>query len=67
MKFTLPPKGKKRIDLLIDPIKTGDWQQEIKWKYYDDFKMNPSNYPDVFSFITFNPQFDNNSCNFVKS
>ena len=48
MKFTLPPKGKKRIDLLIDPIKTGDWAQEIKWKYYDDFKMNPSNYPSLF-------------------
>lgn len=55
MKFTLSPKGKKRIDLLIDPIKTGDWVQDLKWKYYDDFKMNPSNYPKLSSSVSFNP------------
>lgn len=25
MKFTIAPKAKKRIDLLIEPIRTGDW------------------------------------------
>lgn len=45
MIFTIPPKEKKRIDLLIEPIKTGEFYQDLHWRYYDDFKMNSNKYP----------------------
>jgi hypothetical protein len=44
MRFTLTGKAKKRVDLLIEPVRSGDWLQQLKWKYYDDFKLNPINY-----------------------
>lgn len=53
MKFTLPPKARKRVDLVIEPIRTGELVQEIKWKYYDDFKMNPGNYPELAETVRF--------------
>lgn len=66
MKFLLRPKEKKRIDLFIEPVRTGEWVQEIKWKYYDDFKMNPQNYPHLAN-LTFNKDYDNDSANFVRT
>ncbi len=45
MRFTIPPKGRKRVDLLIEPVRTGEWEQVLRWKYYDDFKMNSEKYP----------------------
>jgi hypothetical protein len=65
MKFTLPPNGKKRIDLLIEPVRTGEWVEDIKWKYYDDFKMSPQNYP-ALSHISFNQNFDSYSADFIR-
>jgi hypothetical protein len=47
MKFTLKPLEKKRLDLLIEPIRTGEWEQQLKWKYYDNFKLNPQEYPEL--------------------
>lgn len=44
----------KRIDLLIEPIKTGDFDINIKWKYFDDFKVNPDLYIDVAENVRFN-------------
>jgi hypothetical protein len=45
MIFTIPAKQKKRVDLLLEPIKTGDFYEEIRWRYYDDFKVNSKKYP----------------------
>lgn len=65
MKFTLAPKTKKRIDLLIEPVKTGDWEQELRWCYYDDFKLNPQNYPHL-SHMTYNKNYDSHSASYIK-
>lgn len=67
MKFTLKPLEKKRLDLLIEPIRTGEWDQQLKWKYYDNFKLNPQEYPELQKNTCFNLNYDNNSCNFIHS
>ena len=28
----------------MEPIKTGEFDFNIKWKYFDDFKINPDLY-----------------------
>ena len=35
----------QRIDLLIEPIKTGDFDFPLSWNYFDDFKAHPELYP----------------------
>jgi hypothetical protein len=42
--------------LLIEPIKTGDFDINIKWKYFDDFKINPDIYLDMGENVRFNDQ-----------
>ncbi len=65
MKFTLGPKSKRRIDLLIEPVKTGEWAEQIKWKYYDDFKMHQQNYP-ALHHISYNHDYDSHSSEFIR-
>ena len=31
--------------MLIEPIKTGDFDFNIQWQYFDDFKTNPISIP----------------------
>jgi hypothetical protein len=40
--------------LIIEPIKTGDFDLKIQWKYYDDFKANPDLYIDLAEQFQFN-------------
>lgn len=47
-------KSNTRIDLIVEPIKTGEFEINIKWKYYDDFKMNPEHYPALSERAIFN-------------
>ena len=46
----------QRIDLMIEPIKTGDFDFNIQWKYFDDFKINPDLYPELTDQINFNQE-----------
>jgi hypothetical protein len=34
----------QRIDLILEPVKTGEFDISIAWKYFDDFKVNPDLY-----------------------
>ena len=54
MKGIIGAKGKQRIDLMIEPIKTGDFDLKILWKFFDDFKANPDLYLDVGERVQFN-------------
>lgn len=39
---------------MIEPIKTGDFDLKILWKFFDDFKANPDLYLDVGERVQFN-------------
>lgn len=56
MIFTILPRQKKRIDLLLEPIKTGDYCQELQWRFYDDFKINPHKYPLLSGTVQYNSE-----------
>jgi hypothetical protein len=51
--------------LLIEPVKTGEWAEQIKWKYYDDFKMHQQNYP-ALHHISYNHDYDSHSSEFIR-
>ena len=39
---------------MLEPIKTGDFNFEIKWKYFDDFKVSPDLYIEESERVRFN-------------
>lgn len=59
MIWVLKAKEKKRIDLVIEPVKSGQWEQVLEWRYYDGFKLKPSSYPEL-SQIKFDAKVDPN-------
>lgn len=40
--------------MIIEPIKTGDFDIRIEWQYFDDFKANPDLYMDLTEHHQFN-------------
>jgi hypothetical protein len=44
LKGIIKKKSKQRIDLIIEPIQTGDFDLQLEWNYFDDFKINPDAY-----------------------
>lgn len=59
MSWVLKAKEKKRVDLLIEPVKSGQWEQVLKWRYYDGFKLKPDSYPQL-SHIIFDAKIEPN-------
>ena len=50
MIFKIGPKQKQRIDLYIEPIKTGEFMAQLKWIYYDNFKKSSDKYGQIEAF-----------------
>ena len=46
----------QRMDLLMEPIKTGEFDFCIKWKYFDDLKAHPDLYIEQSDNIQFNKE-----------
>lgn len=56
MKGIIKAKSTQRLDLILEPIKTGQFNITIPWNYFDDFKVNAHLYPHLEPIITFNQQ-----------
>jgi len=54
LKGIIKQNSHQRIDLILEPIKTGNFDMKIKWRYFDDFKVNPDLYLDIGENIRFN-------------
>lgn len=54
LKGIIKKKSNQRIDLIIEPIQTGDFDIKLQWKYYDDFKINSDLYMDLAEQIIYN-------------
>lgn len=65
MKYKLGPKEKKRIDLVVEPVKSGQWEQVLKWKYYDQFKMGNQR-GKIENNVTFDPSINPNASQFIR-
>lgn len=46
----------QRIDLLLEPIKTGIFDFDIRWRYFDDFKLHSDLYIENNDQVWFNKQ-----------
>ena len=54
LKGLIPKKSYQRIDLIIEPIQTGDFDLQLQWNYNDDYKVNSELYPDLAENIIYN-------------
>lgn len=56
LRGVLKAKGTQRVDLILEPIQTGDFDLRIQWRFFDDFKANPDLYPDLAEKFHFNAE-----------
>lgn len=54
MKGVIKAKATQRLDLILEPIKTGDFDLRVQWRFFDDFKANPDLYMDLAEQLQFN-------------
>jgi hypothetical protein len=46
----------QRVDLLLEPIQTGEFDFDLQWRYFDDFKITPNLYPELAEYVRFNEE-----------